>query len=486
MLLVPLIVLIILSSAKSTTTPSPGAGSKPTIDILPISSDLPYITPTMSFSMPDLPRSPLSTTTSTARKGPRNLIPPWHIPTFLYRRAPSPDLKAPPPEDPTSTRSRNQATNTSVQAATSSTPCSSEDVRCGNVCIDPTMQKCCPEGKNHCALSEMCKTKPFGNGEDYFCESEGSLSSTTAGITTTATSPSTRTTIMAPSTSTTTFGGESTSADDEEWYTDETIGAGAISKQADQTQTAGGAGKGMSPTTIVRLWQPSTNAGARLNIPRIFRTLLFLRVAMASLTSQVSAPVTSIIPSPPQKVVNTSIPMPTIPPGPIYCKQHFTNCGATLCFDTSEEFCCPFSQNVCKNGELCAAKFSGPTTIFGCAPPGVSDGIDSRIRTVTQTSQHGNTTMMTGAGTMMSTTSVDASTTASYSGQTSEPTKNAAIGLSAPGILGKILFVGRSAHALAVRSPGKVDCCGGICCEVGEICARSSSGARCWPQGGEV
>ncbi|KAH7069144.1 hypothetical protein BKA63DRAFT_556467 [Paraphoma chrysanthemicola] len=400
--------------------------------------------------MPDPRRSPHSTSTSLTHKEARNLIPPWHIPTFLYRRAPSPDLKAPPPEDPSSTKPTNLPTNTPSQAVTSSAPCSSDDVRCGNVCIDPTTQRCCPEGKNHCALSKICKTKPVGHGEkDYFCESGGSLSSTSGGVT-----------ITISSTSTTTIGGESTSTNDEVWYVGETTGAGAISKQADHTQSAGGAGKGMGPTTIVRLWQPSTNAGVRLNIPRIFRTLLFLPVAMASSTSQVSAAVASIIPTPPPQVFNTSIPMPTIPPDPIYCKQHLTNCGVTLCYDTSEEFCCPFSHNVCKNGELCAAKFSGPMTIFGCAPPGVSDGTDSRIRTVTQTSQNENKTMTTGTSTMTSTTSVDASTTASHTEQTSEPTENAATGFSAPVIFAKILFVARSAHALVFKSPSKVDCCG--------------------------
>jgi len=136
---------------------------------------------------------------------------------------------------------------------------------------------------------------------------------------------------------------------------------------------------------------------------------------------------------------------------------------------------------VCANDEQCAKGEDGRhEMVYACAPVGVTDGFDSRIRvTVTSTSTTGTGTG-TGTGTVVANATLSGNGNATTSGIV-QPTSGTGR-LQAPHAF-KIL-------ALIVRSVSanfeKRSCCGDLCCPTDEVCTRSSAGPKCWPQAGAV
>jgi hypothetical protein len=52
-----------------------------------------------------------------------------------------------------------------------------------------------------------------------------------------------------------------------------------------------------------------------------------------------------------------------------------------------------------------------------------------------------------------------------------------------PSIVQNIILLARSTAAFA--SPIRPECCADICCDLHEVCARSSTGPKCWPKAGQ-
>ena len=455
----------------------------------------------MAFSIPDEPSPTLPMPTTAVPQSPQKIGLARFVPSILWPR--DPDLKTPPdievpgpssdsaaksaitPSEKTSSKAvvaeGQPSTTPSSQSQTISTPasrnvsCPPGDELCGGVCIDSSTSKCCPGAENHCLKSQTCVNKRLANGTtELGCLDDSD--NTAISPPSLLNSKSEKAT--SPPQSSTATGSDDASKD--AVGTDGMTEEVTVSSTPAVTVTTGS----MSPTTIVRLWQPPKNAGGKLSIPRMFRAILLIRVAVAASTSHGPAAVVSMSPDP--QLFNTSIPTPTPAPDPIYCANHLSNCGASICFDSATEYCCPHEQNICKNNELCAAKSLGPLTVWGCAPPGVTDGLDSRIRTATMMSKDESMITKTGTSTMPSTTTVDASLTASSSSATSELTGNGGSKLGVPRVLRNLAILVQNARALANSLSNEIDCCGDICCAAGEVCARSSTGPKCWPEAGRV
>lgn len=94
--------------------------------------------------------------------------------------------------------------------------------------------------------------------------------------------------------------------------------------------------------------------------------------------------------------------------------------------------------------------------------------------------------MLTGTATETATdtavSSGSTATTASASASasaTAAPTKGAGRRLGAPSFVGLLV---RGAKGAGFPRPVRGECCGDICCKPGEVCARGTEGAKCWPQ----
>ncbi|KAF2029692.1 hypothetical protein EK21DRAFT_89626 [Setomelanomma holmii] len=358
----------------------------------------------------------------------------------------------------TSTFAPTSATGIST-SSNSSCPFSTDKFLCGATCIDPATRKCCSDGVTHCKINQDCVTGAgCVEGHD-----SSSSSGRIAGIVLVTMSSGWIPTSTSTSTSTSGSSMEDASAFD-------------MGSMSTAPSSAVWTSPVMSavPTTVVRLWHPPQSAGRKWSVPHIFRAMLLLRSVAAFSFPQATAPAIDVIPI--SDLSNTISHTPRPNGEPVYCAQGLEHCGPELCFQPPSEKCCPDQRNLCNAIEICAVKSKGPLTVWGCAPACVTDGMDSRIRTVSMTSMSDSTTTTTGT----SATTVAASASA----PASEPTGSGSSRLGVPGLLRSFVLVVQGARALASPSPLGVNCCAGICCPAGEVCVRSSTGLKCWHEAG--
>jgi hypothetical protein len=113
--------------------------------------------------------------------------------------------------------------------------------------------------------------------------------------------------------------------------------------------------------------------------------------------------------------------------------------------------------------------------VYGCAPPGVTDELDTQIRTSTSESA--------GPKTTVNKLKAVASTTSA--GSFVQLPTSAADRLGVPKVLRTLAtFVG-TVQAASYPSNVLDDCCGGICCSNGNVCVRTLRSPKCWPQAGK-
>lgn len=126
--------------------------------------------------------------------------------------------------------------------------------------------------------------------------------------------------------------------------------------------------------------------------------------------------------------------------------------------------------------------------MYGCAPGDAKNGSDPGVRTtsVNMETDVESTGSVTVTGTSMetaaTTTEMAATTTTSASAsasKTAEPSKSVGRRLGVPTFVSLLV---RGASGVGILNPVRGECCGGLCCKVGEVCARGTEGARCWPQ----
>lgn len=228
-----------------------------------------------------------------------------------------------------------------------------------------------------------------------------------------------------------------------------------------------------------------TSAGHKFNVPRIFLIGQLLRTVYAAhllprheplvtspsnLTTSAASQTSFDIHPPP----STSYPSR---PRPL-CPDKHQNCGPSICYDPMVQWCCPGGRNVCSIGDVCAegkGVGEGRGPVYGCGPPDATDGLDSRISTATATlSGTGNV----GVSTTLATTT---SQTAGTREGSARPSANAGRRLGVPSMLRQIVALVHGVRAVAMTTSLRPECCGNICCSKGEVCTRSSDGAKCWP-----
>jgi hypothetical protein len=257
-----------------------------------------------------------------------------------------------------------------------------------------------------------------------------------------------------------------------------------------KTKSTSMSGTPTSSTPVVSmLWQPpNTNIGRRLGVPKLFVGLLSLFAVVAASLERVEPPaVIFAVASVPVATLTTSSDR-SPPPSTISlnCPQGQDQCGHSICYDPKTQWCCPDNLNVCQYSEVCAKAETGHgEAIYGCGPPDARNGTNSRIHT---TSVHNLSedvrTTTTVISTNLSTAIVEALTSSSTSttASVSQPTGSGGTRLGIPSIMQSMVLLVRSAQAAAFASPVRPECCGDICCNLDEICTRSSTGPKCWPK----
>jgi hypothetical protein len=243
---------------------------------------------------------------------------------------------------------------------------------------------------------------------------------------------------------------------------------------------------------ISMLWQPpKSNSARRLGVPKLLLGLLSLRAVVAGNLERVEPAMTfaagsALVATP------TVSPDHSLPPSTetLTCPQGQDGCGRGICYDPKALWCCPDKLNVCQKSEVCAKANTGHGDwVYGCGPSDVTNG-DPRMHTTSvYTSNADVRATTTGIPTTLSTATGEASTSNLKStpttGAFSYPTKSGGSRLNVPSILPKIVLLVRSARAAAFASPLRPECCGDICCNLDEVCARSSTGPKCWPKAGQ-
>lgn len=138
-------------------------------------------------------------------------------------------------------------------------------------------------------------------------------------------------------------------------------------------------------------------------------------------------------------------------------------------------------MNVCTIGNVCAEanKTAGEGghgvggTVYGCGPPDVTDGLDSRICTSPPPTA---TQMMR----TLSTTTSQAEGSSRPTQSSAAPIGNGGNRLAVPIVLRGMVALVQGVTAISLPSPVRPECCGDICCPQGEVCTRSSEGGKCW------
>lgn len=175
---------------------------------------------------------------------------------------------------------------------------------------------------------------------------------------------------------------------------------------------------------------------------------------------------------------------------PLACPDDEKRCGHHVCYDEKAQWCCPGKMNVCQVAELCAeGKVGEDQVVYGCAPPDSIGGHDPRIRTTAFESDGRGEVTKTMTGTLMTRIPAAGSSnilqisTTTATARLSRPTTNAGRRLGAPSILQSLsFFFAHNARAVTFPAPIKSESCSDICCALGEVCARSSTGPKCWLQ----
>ncbi|KAH8724841.1 hypothetical protein GQ44DRAFT_727350 [Phaeosphaeriaceae sp. PMI808] len=387
-------------------------------------------------------------------------------------------------------------------------PCPLENYCGPEGCFDPFIFTCCPGSKSTCRNGRICTQKSVDGTVWYGCEGEGSTSwhrSTTASVAsmdsaTTTKIPSTttrltqRATTSAPSVSKTnvvmhqSIGGTATPGR-----------FGTIMGDAMMSSSTVTGSMSINTAAPLKLWFPS--ASSKIRPSKLFIALLSL-IAVA---------VAHILPQPGSTIANsmsytiTTSATPSVTPSfnlrpsyifspppnsgiPLECPDDLERCGQVVCYNYTTQICCPGKQNICEKGETCAsAQRSDGEMVYGCAPAGVTDGLDPRIRTsVSSESQNLTTSASKSASTSVTQTAtnstVGGATSATTTASPSKPTKNGGMRFAVPWPLQYAYFFMNGVRAFPYPSQNYRDCCGDLCCGDGEVCARSSTGAKCWPQ----
>jgi hypothetical protein len=259
----------------------------------------------------------------------------------------------------------------------------------------------------------------------------------------------------------------------------------------------------LSASVVTRLWQPPSNSGRRIRVPRLFLAFLSFRAVTAAgiplrltnMTTSYTLRPTSIFDSPPLHGT------------PLPCPDGLERCGHSLCYVSDAQRCCPGRLNLCSLQEICVeGRADEGDVVYGCVPPESTDpGRDPTMRTTAVGSDRESviTWSWSGSGSAMATTkgetmatvttsaittsttqatqSTSTSTTASAS--VSKPTGSGGRRLGAPSILCNLVLFVNSVRGVTFPAPIQPECCGGICCALGEVCTRSSTGAKCWHAG---
>jgi hypothetical protein len=175
---------------------------------------------------------------------------------------------------------------------------------------------------------------------------------------------------------------------------------------------------------------------------------------------------------------------------PLAYPEDQRRCGHNICYDATVQWCCPGKMNICQVAALCAErKVDEDQVVYGCAPPDSTGGHDPRIRTTTFESDDREEITKTMIGTSMigtlaaGTSNMLQIATTTANARLSRPTTNAGRRLGAPSIMQSLsFFFAHNVRAVTFPALIRPECCGGICCAQGGVCARSSTGPKCWLQ----
>jgi hypothetical protein len=240
-----------------------------------------------------------------------------------------------------------------------------------------------------------------------------------------------------------------------------------------------------SASVVTRLWQPSSNVGNRLRIPRLFFALLSFECVVSAARSYPGLDLTSWTSH------TASIFDPPPPHGtPLICPEVLAHCGHTLCYSADAQRFCPGWMNLCGWDEICVEGKAdeGEDVAYGCVPLDLEDPeYDSRPTTTEVASDFASvvasSAIATTKETIMSSTTQPArtsptSTTANAS--LYKPAGSAGHSLVTPSLSHKLSIFANTVRAGTFPNPIRPECCGDICCTLGQVCTRSSTGLRCW------
>jgi hypothetical protein len=209
----------------------------------------------------------------------------------------------------------------------------------------------------------------------------------------------------------------------------------------DGTNTTG------SPILPAPTSQPGVSGGERLGVPSIVQYIaLLVRGARA------------VIAPPPTTTTGSTLlnrrAWPYDPSSIHTCPEGQIVCGSHGCYNSKMEQCCLDYHTICPHTIPCAyvpGLEPGTNSSYICAPPHGSNG----------------------------TGSVGLSTPIGH------PAVSGTTRIGVPSVVKYIALLVRSAQALALPSPLRPECCGDICCNMDEVCTRSSTGPKCWPKAGQ-
>jgi hypothetical protein len=243
-----------------------------------------------------------------------------------------------------------------------------------------------------------------------------------------------------------------------------------------------------SASVVTRLWQPSSNVGNRLRVPHLFFALLSLKYIVSAARSYPGLVATSWTSH------TASISDPAPPHGtPLICPEGLVHCGHTLCYSADAQRCRPGRMNLCGWDEVCVEGRAdeGGNVAYGCVSlnsgnpeydlqPGTT-AVASDFESVVTRSATATTTETIISSTTQPAQSSPTNTTASAS--LYKPIENAGRSLVTPSLLQKLSIFANTVRAVTFPNPIRPECCGDICCTLGQVCTHSSTGAKCWHAG---
>ncbi|KAF2829016.1 hypothetical protein CC86DRAFT_436669 [Ophiobolus disseminans] len=411
---------------------------------------------------------------------------PWLVSTFAKL------VLAPKPHQPFPSALTN--TNVPGPPPPPNPPCPEGQDRCGtHGCLSTKSWKCCDAEGYPCPINHTCETHGLPNPIPiYGCRMPNGpfvpfdkaapvavTGSTTTGLVTTSSASSTLTLAMASAvvvpvttsppvisaplmTSSTASAASTTSSS-----------AASAAPEGSTAQSTSTVAEKAGPSIV--MWQPKRSTAKTLSVPKLFLGLLSVRIVAAQMLPR----------SDPAAVVSSTLQLsaPSTPtPTAKTCPQGQKLCGAFICFDPAKHVCCPTKANIYATDEQCAAGVNNKKEmIYACAPAGITDGFDTRIHT---------TDLSTVTATLVPSTPVAKVVASPTSHAGGAAPKSGGGRLVVPSMFKNLVLVVQGVRAVARPVPvpfgEKGDCCGDICCAPGKVCARSSTGPKCWPQAGRI